>query len=37
MVCRFTRQSGGHITIDSEEGRGTTMRMYLPWAEMATH
>jgi signal transduction histidine kinase len=32
MVCRFIRQSGGHITIDSEEGRGTTMRMYLPQA-----
>lgn len=35
MVCRFIRQSGGHITIDSEEGRGTTMRMYLPCADTA--
>jgi signal transduction histidine kinase len=33
MVCRFIRQSGGRITIDSEEGRGTTMRMYLPHAD----
>ncbi len=37
MVCRFIRQSGGHITIDSEEGVGTTMRMYLPQAGTASH
>jgi signal transduction histidine kinase/ActR/RegA family two-component response regulator len=28
MVYGFIRQSKGHITIDSEVGRGTTVRMY---------
>jgi signal transduction histidine kinase len=32
MVCRFIKQSGGEITIDSVEGSGTTVRMYLPHA-----
>jgi signal transduction histidine kinase/ActR/RegA family two-component response regulator len=30
MVFGFVKQSGGHVTIDSELGRGTTVRMYLP-------
>ncbi len=30
MVYGFIRQSNGHIEINSEVGRGTTVRMYLP-------
>src|SRR5207237_7446709 len=30
MVYGFVTQSGGHVRIDSEEGRGTTIRLYLP-------
>lgn len=30
MIYGFTRQSGGHVRIDSEEGVGTTMLLYLP-------
>jgi PAS domain S-box-containing protein len=30
MVYGFVTQSGGHIRIDSEEGSGTTIRLYLP-------
>ncbi|MBT4042715.1 MAG: PAS domain S-box protein [Rhodospirillaceae bacterium] len=33
MVFGFAKQSGGQITIDSEEGVGTTVRIYLPRAE----
>jgi CheY-like chemotaxis protein len=30
MVYGFAKQSGGTVVIDSEEGRGTTVKMYLP-------
>ncbi|RYF28635.1 MAG: PAS domain-containing sensor histidine kinase [Comamonadaceae bacterium] len=30
MVYGFVAQSGGHITIDSTQGEGTTVRLYLP-------
>ena len=33
MVFGFAKQSGGHVTIDSEVGRGTTVRLYLPVAQ----
>jgi signal transduction histidine kinase/CheY-like chemotaxis protein len=35
MVYGFVKQSGGHIAIESEEGRGTTVWIYLPKAESA--
>jgi PAS domain S-box-containing protein len=35
MVYGFARQSGGHVKIYSEEGRGTTIRLYMPPAKAA--
>jgi len=32
VVYGFVKQSGGHVTIDSREGRGTSVRIYLPRA-----
>jgi len=36
MVYGFARQSGGTVTIDSEIGKGTTVRIYLPRAPQRT-
>ncbi len=33
MVFGFAKQSGGHVEVDSEPGRGTTFRVYLPRAD----
>ncbi|UGB39023.1 PAS domain-containing protein [Frateuria soli] len=33
MVYGFVKQSGGHVTIESAVGEGTTIRIYLPRAE----
>jgi len=30
MIYGFVQQSRGHIAIESQEGRGTTIRLYLP-------
>ncbi len=30
MVYGFARQSGGHVMIDSSQGRGTTVKLHLP-------
>jgi PAS domain S-box-containing protein len=34
MVYGFAKQSGGHAVIHSEEGKGTTVRLYLPRASV---
>ncbi len=33
MVYGFAKQSGGHVTIDSEPGRGTSVTLFLPRAD----
>ncbi|MGJ4894102.1 CHASE3 domain-containing protein [Bradyrhizobium oligotrophicum] len=33
MVYGFVRQSGGHVKLQSEQNRGTTIRLYLPAAQ----
>jgi signal transduction histidine kinase len=35
MVYGFVRQSNGHMRLDSEPGRGTRVRLYLPKAPVA--
>ncbi|NJN47722.1 MAG: hypothetical protein HC808_15990 [Candidatus Competibacteraceae bacterium] len=36
MVYGLVSQAGGHISIDSEVGQGTTIRLYLPPAAVAS-
>jgi len=34
MVFGFVKQSGGNIDVNSEEGHGTTFKIYLPKADI---
>lgn len=36
MVFGFIKQSGGHIEVQSEAGRGTRFQLFLPRNEMVT-
>ena len=36
MVYGFIRQSGGHVQIHSEQGRGTTVKLFLPRLQAAS-
>ena len=35
MIYGFAKQSGGYVFIESEEGKGTRVTLYLPYAEPA--
>ena len=35
MIYGFVKQSGGHVEIDSTEGEGTTVKLFLPRAAAA--